>query len=75
MMYPKEHPSLALARRREVLALKIREERDSSLFGGPMAAPPPDYKYVVGQTREQRLANWEKMLLDLDTLVTKVILS
>jgi hypothetical protein len=69
-----EHPGIILTRKRAILAFKITQERRSLHSGGIMAAPPAGYRYIVGQTRETRLADWERMLYDLDRELTHSIL-
>jgi hypothetical protein len=70
-----EHPSFILARTRTILILKIEQERDSISYGGMMAAPPAGYKYIPGQSRKERLSDWERMLSELDAQLTQSILS
>jgi hypothetical protein len=61
-----EPPSALLVRRRALYALKIQQEEQalSSATFGP--GNPADYKSTPGHTREQRLAEWQAVLSQIE---------
>jgi hypothetical protein len=55
-----------LSAKRAVWALKIKQERHALLNGEMLVSAPAEYKHIKGQTRVQRLAAWEAILVEID---------
>jgi hypothetical protein len=61
-----ERPIEAIERRRAIYSLKIQQEEQAlclQVFG---PGSPEGYKFVVGQTREERLSNWRNILAEIE---------
>jgi hypothetical protein len=61
-----ERPTAALERRRDLYSVKIQQEEEALFRGTSGPGSPADYKYVTGQSREQRLAEWKQVLGELE---------
>jgi hypothetical protein len=59
-------PEMQARARRDLVASKIAAERESIATGGSFVSAPREYIHVETRTREERLAVWEAMLVDLD---------
>ena len=63
-----------LLRRKAIYSLKIEHERWALQEGLIGPGSPADYKSVPGQSRKERLADWERVLLGIERELSKLSL-
>ena len=64
-----------LLRRKTLYSLKIEQERWALQEGLIGPGSPADYKAVLAQSRKQRLADWERILVGIEQELSQLTAS